>query len=84
MLDDAPVVDDEHLVGMTDRGETVGDDKARPAIHQLPERCLNIDFSACINAARRFIEDEDLRIGKDGAGDGKQLPLPFAQIAAAF
>jgi hypothetical protein len=33
---------------------------------------------------RRFIKDQDARIGQDGAGDAQELLLPLEQITAAL
>ena len=74
--------DDENRIGALNRAEPMGDDEARAAFHQPSHRILNMHFRARVHAARRLVEDEDRRIGKNGAGGRQQLPLTLAQVAA--
>ena len=83
-LDDALVVDDQHLVGIADCAESMGDDKSCPPFQQAQQRLLNTNLGAGIDAARRFIQDEDARVGQDGAGNRQQLPLPLAEVMPFF
>ncbi len=53
----------------------MGDNKACSALHQLVHRTLNLDFSPCIDAAGRFIENEDGWISQDRTGNRQQLLL---------
>ncbi len=43
-----------------------------------------MDFGAGVHAAGGFVQDEDAGVGKDGAGDGEQLALAFAEVVALF
>ena len=40
-----------------------------------------MQLGARIDAARRLVQDQDARIGEDGARDGEQLALSLAQVA---
>ncbi|MNI36171.1 hypothetical protein D3C73_902140 [compost metagenome] len=55
--------------------ETVGNDKACSAFHQLIHRLLNLNLCPRIDAARRFIKNEDGRVSQDCPGNGQQLLL---------
>ncbi|MPN10366.1 hypothetical protein SDC9_157661 [bioreactor metagenome] len=56
------------------------DDEARPAVHQRVHRFLDQHFRPRIDRTRRFIQDHDLRIGKDGARDRQQLLLSLRNV----
>ena len=43
-LDDFTTVDDQHLIGVADGGEAVGDHKACPTFHQPQQRFLQVFF----------------------------------------
>ena len=59
----------------------MGNDKAGAALHQMVHGFLDGDLRAGIHAGGGLVEDEDLRLGDDGAGDGEQLLLALADIA---
>ena len=80
LLDETAVINDEDLVSLADRAEAVGDDEGGAPGHQAQQRILNMDFGARVDAARRFVEDEDARIGQHGAGDGQELALALAEV----
>ena len=83
-LDDAAVVDHQDLIGSPDRAQAVCDHEARSSLHEPQHRILDVPLGSGVDAARRLIEDQDARIGNHCAGDGDQLPLPLAQVAAAL
>ena len=74
-LHDLAVLEDENLLGASDRGETVGDDEGGPAAAQGFQPVLDECFTFAVQAGRRFVENEDGRVGENGAGDGDALPL---------
>ena len=41
-------------------------------------------FAFGVEVAGGFVEDQDLRVGEDGAGDGDALPLAAAELHAAL
>ena len=81
---DLTVVDHQDLVCLADGAQAVGDDKAGPSLHQAQHRFLDVLFSARVYAARRFVQDKDAGIGKNGAGDGQQLSLALAEVAGSL
>ena len=83
-LDDLAVVDHQHLVGIADGGQAVGDDKAGAPFHQAQQGLLQVLFGARVHVAGGLIQDQDIRVGQHGAGDCQQLALPLAQVRAAL
>ena len=73
-----------HLVRIADGGQAVGDDEAGAAVHQAQQRFLDSGFGARVHAGGGLVQDEDARVGQDGAGDGQQLTLALAQVAGAL
>ncbi|MNN13817.1 hypothetical protein D3C81_1268610 [compost metagenome] len=61
----------------------MSDDKARSPLHQTLQPFLNFDLSYGINAACRFIQHENGRIGKDSTSNSQQLPLTLANAASS-
>ncbi len=81
LFNDLAMVDNNHIVGVTNRAETVGDDETGSTLHQAQQRFLNASLGAGIDAARRLIQDQDIGVSQDGACNGKQLALALAQVA---
>ncbi len=84
LFNETAVVDDEHLVSLADGAQAVGDDEGGAPGHEAQERFLNVEFGARIDAARGFVQDQDARVGEEGAGDGQQLALALAEIVSLF
>ena len=84
LLDDPALVHHDDLVGLADRREAVGDDERGPAPQQAPQRRLDQALGLGVDAARRLVQDQDARIGQQGAGEGEQLPLPDREADAAL
>src|SRR3990172_1157530 len=64
-LDDLPLPDHQHLVGVADRAQAVGDDEAGPPLHQPQQRLLDSGLGAGVHAAGGLVQDQDARIGQD-------------------
>ena len=60
------------------------DDETGAAFHQPEQGLLYAHLCAGIHAAGSLVENQNTWIGQNGAGDGQQLPLPLAQVAAAL
>ena len=84
LFDDLAVFNDDHVVGISNGGEAMGDDKTGSALHQAQKRFLNAGLGSCIYAGGGLIQNEDARVCQDGAGDGEQLTLPLAEVAGAL
>ena len=61
----------------------MGDDDARPPLHQRLERLLDRVFGDRVERARRLVEDQDLRILQNHARDREPLLLPAGELQAA-
>ena len=83
-LQDLTALNYEDLVGTPDRREPMRDDERRAALHQEAQALLDHRFGLRIERACRFVENEDTRLGQDGARNGKPLPLTAAQLYAAL
>src|SRR5215216_1932150 len=84
LFDDFPILDDDYLIRIADRGQAVSDDKTGPSFHQAQEGFLDARFRARVYTGRCFIEDENTRVRKNRAGDREQLALSLAQVTGAF
>ncbi len=84
LLHDFAVVDHHHVVGIADGAQAVGNHKTGSALHQAQQRFLDARLGARVHAAGGLIQDQDGRVGQDGAGDRQQLALSLAQVAGAF
>ena len=83
-FDNVSFMNDEDTIRFPNRAQTVSDDKAGAASHEMLHGFLDVHFGAGIDTACSFIKDQDRRISQYGAGNGEQLPLPLAKIAASF
>ncbi len=80
-FDNGALVDHEHLVGIANGTEPVGDNKACSSLHERQQDLLDAEFGAGIDAAGCFIKNQDIGICQNHAGNGQQLTLPLAQVA---
>ena len=80
LLDDAAVVHHEDGVGVADGGQPVRDHEARAVLHQLRHGLLDQHLGTRVDRAGRLVEDEDLRIGQERAGDRQQLLLALRDV----
>ena len=83
-FDDAAGFDDQNLIGAADGGEAMRDDERGAAAHQVREAFLDHGFGFGIEAGGGFVENQDARIGEDGAGDGDALALAAGKFHAAL
>ena len=81
---DLAVVEHQHLVGVADGAQPVGDDEAGAALPAALQGRLDQPLGARVHAGRGFVQDQDARVRQRGAGDGDQLALALAQAAAAL
>src|SRR6185503_16910269 len=83
-LDDLSVLEHQDLVGAPDRRQAVRDDEGGAAVAQRLEAVLDHRFALAVEARGRLVEDQDPRIGEDGAGDRHALALAARQLDAAL
>src|SRR5437870_11385578 len=60
------------------------DDERSAAAHQVAEAFLNQCFGFRVEARRGFVENQDSRIGQNGARDGDALLLSAGEFYATF
>lgn len=77
-------VEDEDFVGVADGTEAVGDDEAGAPGHEAVEGGLDVGLGAGIDVAGGFIQNHQAGVGHHHAGDGEQLALALAEVAAPF
>src|SRR5271155_192104 len=74
-LNDAPCFDDQNLVRAAYRGQAVGDDESGAPTHQVAQALLDERFGFGVEARSGLVENQDARVGQDGARDGDALAL---------
>ena len=80
---DHTVFHNNDCIGITDCGQSVGDDKAGAVLHQSNHCLLDMHFRSCVNGRCSFIKNQNLRIGKNSACNGKKLSLTRGEIVSA-
>ncbi len=58
-----------------DLGQAVGDEQGRAAFEHALDGALDLVFGGAVDGAGRVVEDQDARVGEQGAGDGDALAL---------
>lgn len=74
-LDDAATLKHHDTVRIPYRGETVGDDEGRAALHEPVHAVLYDAFGSGIDGAGRLIENEHRRICDGRPGNREELTL---------
>ena len=82
--DPAFVVHQHHPIRERDGRRAVGDDQRGATVHDFGERGADLVLLRGIDRGRGVVEDEDARVGEDGAGDRKALALPARQREAVL
>ena len=83
-FDNVAVIHDQDQIGIADRGEAVSDDEACASLHEVLHAFLDQDFGTGIDGGRCLIENQNLRIGKEGSGNGEQLLLALGDVGRLF
>ena len=81
LLDDLAVLEHDDQVGVADRREAVGDHEGGAAGEQRPQRALDLALGADVDRRRRLVEDQDPRVGEQGAGERDELALAEREAA---
>jgi hypothetical protein len=63
-----------------DGAQTVGDDEAGAPFHQRVQRSLDDLLGGGVHAARRLVQDQDARVGQQGAGEGEICRWPTLRL----
>ena len=83
-LDDAAAVEHDDIVGdLADHGEVVADQQVRDAglLADVGEQVEDLGLDRDIERGDALVEDDQLRFGGEGAGDGDSLTLATGQGA---
>ena len=62
----------------------MGDNDYGSTLAQLDNRLMNAALGVCVKRTGGFIQNQDLRIAEDGAGNGEPLALPAGEFYAAI
>ena len=84
LLDDPAVAHYENDIRIAYGGESVCDDKARPAAHQAVKCTLNLEFGIGINARGRLVKYQHRRQAEHNASDTEQLLLTLTQTVVRY
>ena len=83
-FDDAPLLQDENLVGVDHRGQPVCDHQRRPVSRYLPESDLNFPFGAGVERRGGLVEHQDAGALENRPGDRHALLLAARELEPAF
>ncbi len=83
-FNDAARIEDNDLIGVCDRAETMRHDKRGAAAGSRLERRLNLGFGAGVERARSFVEDQDCGVLQNHARDADTLLLAAAEFQSAL
>ena len=81
---EAAFMEDKDAVGVLDSAETVRDDESGAAAEEAVEGIADLQFGFGVHAGGGFVEDEEARIVREGAGEIDQLALADGQRGAAL
>ena len=82
VLDDAAVVEDDHLVDHPQRRQLVGDDQRRPAGQQLGDGRLQPGLRVGVDACRGLVQHDEVGPAQPDPRQGQQLGLACRQPGA--
>src|ERR1700686_4524850 len=71
-------------VGIAHGGDAVRDENGRAAAHDVAQMIENLVFGVSVDAGERVVEDENLGIADESAGNGGALLLPAGKRDATF
>ena len=74
-LNDAPLVDNQDLIGVTNGIEPVGNDQQGLAPAQLGDGLLDVALIVGVHAGSGLIQNDDGSILQNAASNGDPLPL---------
>ena len=83
-LDDAPPLQEDDLVGVHQRAQTVRDDDRRPRRGLGSERLADALLGRGVDRRGRVVEHQDRRAEQDAAGDRQALALAARERYAAL
>ena len=76
------LLDHGNTIGLLHRRQAVGDHQRRAAGHQPRQSLLDQVLALGVQRAGGLVQQQDRRIGEQGAGDGQALALTAGQAEA--
>ena len=83
-IDDLAPVENEGLIAIDQRGKTVRDDHHGATARNALQIAVDQRLALRIESRGRFVEDHQLGIDDQRAGDGEALPLAAGEVGRAF
>src|SRR6266702_866362 len=83
-LHDAAIAQDNNLIGIADRGNTMGDQQRGPLLHQFFESSEDALLGIGINARESVVEDQDSRVAHQSPGQSRSLLLASGKSDSSF
>ena len=83
-LRDAALAQHQDAVGVSHRGQAMGDDEAGAVVHQALQRLLHQRLRFAIERAGGLVQDQDSRVLQQRPRDGDALPLPAGEVDSAL
>lgn len=84
LFDDPALINDKNSVGHFYGRQSMADQNRRPSLREFVKSLEQFRFRLGIHRAGGLIENQDLRIAKDGPGECYLLPFPDAQFMPAI
>ena len=84
LFGDATLVENDDMVGVSNRRETVSDHQSGAPFGEMGERLMDQLFVDGVEMRRGLVKDEDRSIFEQGPGDGESLPLSAGKLNAAL
>ncbi len=84
LIDEFALAQDQDLVGPADLREAMGDQQGSTALQHPMDSALNLVLGGAVDGASRVVQDQDARIGQQGARDGDALALASGERYPTF
>ncbi len=84
LFNDTALIEEQHLIGIANRGKAVGDDEGRAVHSQRVHGGLNPCFRFHVQRAGCLVKDQDGSVLQDSTRNGDTLALATGQTVAAF
>jgi hypothetical protein len=81
-LDDMAVVEYQNQVSTANSAESVRYNKGRSTLKQHFQCPLQAGFGDAVDRAGRLVQDQNSRVGQEGAGETDELPLSQGESGA--
>src|SRR5271154_6227061 len=83
-FDDLALFHNQDLLSASDGGKPMRNHEGGTALHQVAQAILDHCLRFGVERTGGLVEDEDARVGEDGAGDGETLTLAARELHSAL